>query len=98
MPERARRKRNLEKPIRFTQSPAFVRTYANNAQLEVSNWDFRLIFGEVTGREGETLCVEQRVAVAMSPQHTKALLELLTRHVAAYEERVGQIRWQQASK
>jgi hypothetical protein len=68
--------------------------YANSAQLEVTPWDFTLIFGEIQryGPSPSEARIEQQVAVVMSPQHAKALLGILSGNVAEYEQRVGEIR------
>jgi hypothetical protein len=76
--------------LELEQAATFCRFYCNNAQIEVTPWDFRLIFGELKKAEGK-LKVEQSVAVVMSPQHAKALLGILASNLREYEAKVGKI-------
>jgi uncharacterized protein DUF3467 len=76
----------------------FVSVYSNNLQMEVSPWDFKLIFGEIekgeadpTGQRLVKLHVEDKVRVSMSPQHAKAVLKVLQENVALYEKQIGPI-------
>ena len=65
--------------------------YANNVELRLSPWDFRITFGEVLDATEDGLIIERKVIVSMSPQHTKAVLDLLERNVKRYEEEFGEI-------
>jgi len=79
-----------EQELETVRSPNFLKIYVNSAQIEASIWDFRLIFGEMTQSSGKLL-VEQSLAVIMSPQHAKALLNILASNLQEYEKKVGQI-------
>ncbi len=65
--------------------------YANNLNLAVSQWDFRLTFGRVVGVSDDGPEIAQEIIVYMSPQHTKAVSEMLARNVKAYEEQFGSL-------
>jgi Protein of unknown function (DUF3467) len=69
----------------------FTKIYANNIEMNVTHWDMSLIFGEIVGEEGDKPIVEQKVKVNMSKEFTKALLNLLTVNIAAYEKQYGEI-------
>ena len=69
----------------------FVRTYANAANMEVTPWDFKIVFGELKKSEGKVV-IEQSVEVTMSPQHAKALAEILSSNVREYEKNIGEIK------
>jgi len=69
----------------------FARTYANAANMEVTPWDFKIVFGELKKSEGK-LVIEQSVEVTMSPQHAKALAEILNNNIREYEKNVGEIK------
>ena len=70
----------------------FASLYSNDTQVQVSPWDVRLIFGEIS--EGPTTerpealikCTGQ---VRMSPQHAKKLAEILMGSLATYERTFG---------
>lgn len=75
-------------------SPTFVSLYSNDTQVQVSPWDFRLIFGEITDPPTmKSLLVRVKMTgeVRMSPQHAKRLATVLGRQVKRYEETFGEI-------
>lgn len=77
--------------LETVRSEKFFKTYANAANLEMTPWDFSLIFGELK-KSGGKVVIEQSVAIIMSPQHTKALAGVLVGHIKEYEKRVGEIK------
>lgn len=83
------------RPIRFTnpddELPFF---YANNTQLQLSNWDLQVDFGMIKGASETEMLVRKQVRIVMSLQHAKAFLGLVTKTLAAYEEKMGEIRYE----
>jgi hypothetical protein len=77
------------------KSEKFQRVYSNAANIEVTAWDFNIIFGELKKTEGK-MTIEQSVMVTMSPQHAKALADILSNNVREYEKNVGEIKLPQA--
>jgi|SRR6267142_2062849 len=77
-------------PLR--QSPDFTMVYANTVHFATLPWDLTLIFGQVISVDPNDPHLEQRVAVTLSPQTAKTVLEFLHRNVVAYEEQYGEIR------
>jgi hypothetical protein len=77
------------------RSDKFTKVYANSANLEITPWDFKLVFGELIRDKGEHK-IEEIVAVVMSPQHAKALLNVMQNNVREYEKQVGEIKLPQA--
>lgn len=77
-----------------TASPSFVTLYTNDTQLQVSPWDVRLIFGEIsrppTDENPRTL-IKQTGEVRMSPQHAKVVAKILMAQLKLYEENYGPI-------
>ncbi|MEO6050163.1 MAG: DUF3467 domain-containing protein [Pyrinomonadaceae bacterium] len=73
-------------------SEHFVKIYTNNVGVSATNWDTSLIFGEIMGldQDGEPV-VEQKVKVNMTREFMKALSNLLTANVKAFEEKYGEI-------
>jgi hypothetical protein len=80
--------------LETVRSEKFFKTYANAANLEMTPWDFSLIFGELR-KTGDKVVIEQSVAITMSPQHAKALAGVLVHHVKEYEKQVGEIKMPQ---
>jgi len=75
----------------FSLSPDFRSLYSNNATCEVSVFDVRITFGESSKSGEESMNVDQRVAVVMSPQHAKVFANLLLNNIQAYEQKIGTI-------
>jgi hypothetical protein len=75
----------------FERLENFLKIYANSANIEVSLWDFKLVFGELK-TVGNKQVIEQSVAVTMSPQHAKVLAGVLNENVKKYEEAIGEIK------
>jgi hypothetical protein len=75
-----------------SRTDKFVRIYANAANLEVTPWDFKMIFGELKKSSDGKPVIEQSVEVTMSPQHAKALADILSVNVREYEKNVGEIK------
>lgn len=73
--------------------PNFTKIYANNVGLGASNWDMNLTFGEIVGQhpDGKPM-VEQKVKINMSKEFMKALSNLLSKNLEAYEQRFGEIK------
>ncbi|HOI96089.1 MAG TPA: DUF3467 domain-containing protein [Syntrophobacter fumaroxidans] len=78
--------------VEHVQSEKFQSIYTNNANVQISYFDFRIDFRQMlTGTDGRMI-VERQASVVMSPQHAKALLGVLAQHVEQYEEQFGAIR------
>lgn len=67
--------------------------YVNAVNIIVTNWDFRLLLGEVGPVSGGKVGIKPLASIVMSPEHTKALLQVLTKNVADYEKQHGEIAW-----
>ena len=87
------------------ESPVFERTsgirregdspvvYVNSVQVKVGPYDFQLVLGQTAGMASDkTLIVNNLVTVVMSPQHAKALSDVLSQHVQLFEELMGTIQ------
>ena len=66
--------------------------YVNSAQVRVGAYDFQLVLGQSAGVVDKTMVVNNLVTVVMSPQHAKALSDLLSEHVRLFEELMGTIQ------
>jgi len=67
-------------------------TYANNVQLGWTNFDVRMIFGEVVDAQVDKLIVEQRAQVTISYLQAKLLMFLLGQAVSQYETIFGELK------
>jgi hypothetical protein len=79
-------------------------TYINGVEILVSQWEFTVLLSQISGtiqssQAGPEPAAEPRVQVtktlvgrfAMSPQHAKALLEILRQRVEHYEAEYGEL-------
>lgn len=77
-----------------TKAPNYFSVYMNDAQLQSSLWDFRLIIGNVVQLPSDSnpkMEVEQLGEIRMSPQLAQRLTSLLLRQLQVYEQNFGQI-------
>src|SRR5260370_33718175 len=66
--------------------------YVNSIQMRVSGYDFQFVLGQAAHIvEGGRVIVGNLLTVVMSPQHAKALSEMLTKNISAYEEIFGPV-------
>lgn len=72
----------------------FVSLYVNDTQVQVTPWDIKLIFGEITSvptPENPAIIIKQIGEVRMSPQHAKKVTQVLLQQLEHYERTVGPI-------
>jgi hypothetical protein len=75
-------------------APGFVSLYTNDTQVQMTPWDFRITFGEISQAptvERPNVQVKTTGEVRMSPQHAKKFAETLMKQVQFYESNVGMI-------
>ncbi len=66
--------------------------YSNFAMISYSLFDFQIDFGlKLAYRKDDEKDLEELVSLHMSPQHTKAFLNLLMNNVEEYEKTYGEI-------
>jgi hypothetical protein len=79
--------------INTATSPDHVLRYANSVNIGFSLWDARLEFGILSqGPTPDQLTVEKHTTIYLSPQQTKALLNVLQANMATYERNFGPIK------
>ncbi|MGD1216600.1 MAG: DUF3467 domain-containing protein [Terriglobales bacterium] len=80
-------------PLKYTRSEGFRKIYANSALLDVTPWDFVFTFGEMQRSDNAPPShIENQVAITMSPQHAKALLNVMKTKIDEYEKHMGEIK------
>jgi hypothetical protein len=69
----------------------FESLYANNVHLQPSEWDLKLIFGEIDYDKSGALFVEQHTSITMAWLQAKLLNYFLTLQLGVYEMSHGKI-------
>lgn len=78
--------------VEIVQEPPVTTVYANSTRMMYGIFDFRVLFAEQMLAAGGLKIVQvDRVAVVMSPQHTKRLVKAITEKLAEYERKFGPI-------
>lgn len=70
----------------------FIRVYGSIVAVSSSPWDVSFTVGHPIIEDPSDMHVEQRVAVTLSWQTTKALAQILTSNIRNYERQFGPIR------
>jgi len=84
--------------IKRTVEPERVRdkeyrsVYSNFAQCGRTAWDIRLTFSELGEVEPDKPGIIDLMSVTMTPQLAKALISVLSAHVAMYERENGEVQ------
>jgi hypothetical protein len=76
--------------IHFTKADDFVADYANNSQLESSNWDLKITFGHVDQSLGPNDVV-QTTAITIPWAQAKVMHYYLSVHLIGHEAEMGRI-------
>ena len=71
--------------------PDLASYYANNTGIVVTPWDISLLFGRIVDMKGDKVLVDQFAKVTMSPQHAKAVHDLIGKQLEQYEVVHGRI-------
>lgn len=74
----------------FVRDENYESLYANNIQFHPSEWDLRLVFGELDLQDGK-LIIEQHTSMAMPWLQAKLMLYFLLLQVGVYEMSHGKI-------
>lgn len=69
----------------------YISIYSNNAQLQMSAFDMRMIFGESSSAENGQQ-IEQKISIVMSLHHAKVFAQMLSENIKLYEETVGELK------
>ncbi len=78
--------------FQLTNTPDYREHYANSVQIRVNLWDFFLMFGTVNQTAPENVVIHNFQGIYLSPQHAKALLNILTQNISQYEATFGEIK------
>src|SRR5438445_13474747 len=75
-------------------SPGFASLYANDVQIQMTPWDMRLIFGEITDLptpDRPSVKIMSVGELRVSPQLAKRLTMVILGQLKAYEDEYGTI-------
>ena len=78
--------------IQLVNTPEYRENYANSVQVRVNLWDFFLMFGTINQTSPESVSIQNFQGVFLSPQQSKALLNVLQQNISQYEATFGEIR------
>jgi hypothetical protein len=79
--------------IESRQRDTFLSLYSNNITVRVTPFDIQLILGEIISLDERKLVIENLLAVNLSPQTAKSLLNVLSGQIDTYERQFGEIRY-----
>ena len=79
-------------PIEFVRHENFESWHANNIQFYPSEWDLKLVFGELDWPKGGNVVVQQHTAMTLSWLQAKIFQYFLTLNLALYEMQHGKIK------
>lgn len=77
-------------PIR-TIPPDARTIYVDSTRMALSPWDIRFHFGLLKEKEQGIVVDEEQAVVIMSPQHAKAVLDVLKSNIEKWEAAHGKI-------
>lgn len=90
--QKGRASNGRNRTLEVRQTSPFYSSYANSAQVQVTYFDFRISFGEMSEITPTKLVVTNNMQVVMTPEHAKLLVGILSRNVENYEKQFGAIR------
>jgi Protein of unknown function (DUF3467) len=70
----------------------FLSLYANNTHFELSSWDLKILFGQLTQFPADTPYVEWRAEVTLPWLQAKLLSYFLQINIAAFESQNGKLQ------
>jgi hypothetical protein len=77
--------------ITLNKTEDYRDSYANSVQVRLSVWDFHLVFGTLEQQSRDAVSINNFQGVYLSPQQSKALLNVLAHNLAQYEQNFGVI-------
>jgi hypothetical protein len=91
--QQVRTQMKVESVVR-RKSLSHLSTWSDNIEVSVNFFALKLEFGEFVSMNPETLVVEieEKVSIAMSPEHAMTLIGVLEKQIKAYAELYGTIR------
>jgi flagellar protein FlaG len=83
--------------VQIAKTAEYRDNYANSVQVRMSLWDFFLVFGTLNQTQPDKVTIESFQGIYLSPQQTKALLNVLEQNVSQYEATFGEIKLEPSS-
>ncbi len=83
---KSRKAQAREKTITILPSPSLQSIYVNSAQISTTNWDMRILLGEVLDANQDQVTIEPKARVIMSHEHAKAFYEALGQSLEKHKQ------------
>lgn len=80
-----------QKGIEHRKSEDFFQVYANNTLFQSSNWDLKILFGELEPSLGPNVIL-QHTAVTLPWAQVKIIIYFLSIHLALHEAQFGRVQ------
>ena len=77
--------------IELVTTAEYRESYANSVQVRVNLWDFFLLFGTLNQTAPDAVSIRNFQGIYLSPQQSKALLNVLQQNITQYEAAFGEI-------
>lgn len=84
--------KKTSRPTKIISAENRFHAYSNHTGVASTNFDLKLLFGEIQSASESELIVIEHGDVTMSPQHAKALLNNLALAINKYESMFGEIK------
>jgi hypothetical protein len=78
--------------IQLVNTAEYRESYANSVQVRANLWDFFLLFGTLNQTAPDSVSIANFQGIYLSPQQSKALLNVLQQNISQYEATFGEIR------
>lgn len=84
--------KSTSRPTKIISAENRFHAYSNHSGVASTNFDLKLLFGEIQSGTESELTVIEHGDVTMSPQHAKAFLNNLAQAIDKYESMFGEIK------
>lgn len=78
--------------IERRRTAGYSATYAENVNVELSLFDFRITVGEIVEVTEDRAVFEDRLSIILSPPHAKVFTALMATNLKKYEAEFGEIK------
>jgi len=75
-----------------TRSPEFKDVYSNHSRINVSPFDFSMVYSKIVEHAPGLNAIEDQVVVRMSPQQFKIFVQTATNMLKSWEDVFGDIK------
>ena len=80
-----------KRPMNFENAPDFLRRYINQTVVLISPFDIQMVVGEIIQATEEKMQILAHAHLTMSPEHAKALYDLLGVKIKEFESKYRKV-------